>query len=115
MRGLKKFFSALTFLTAMTTIGVADETHWSCGAWDCRGWGAIRVFPDGITIDTDPEGYLNDYGYWQNYCGPDSIIIVWMESSRVEIIERHNGKYYRQLSYSFGIGSNIEETKKIGK
>jgi hypothetical protein len=38
-----------------------------------------------------------------------------MDSSRREIIHRHDRKFYHQTAYSFGIASNIEEIKKTIK
>jgi len=113
MRGIKFFL--LTFLFVSTIITEVAATEWPIGCWDCRSWGGMRLLEDGYSIDTDPEGFLNDWGVWQHFGGPDAVIVVWMESTRVEIIENHNGKFYHQTSYSFGIGSNIEEVKKIGK
>lgn len=112
---MKKLFLTLTLWLALPIMSVANEPEWWCGCWGIRSFGSVRILPDRWAIDTDPEGRLNDFAFSQNFCGSDSIIIVWMESSRVEIIENNNGKYYHQMSYSFGIGSEIEEVKKIGK
>lgn len=89
--------------------------EWPVGAWDCRSWGAIRLLSDNYCVDTDPEGLLQDWGMWQYFGNQNAIIIVWMESSRIEIIENNNDEYYHQMSYSFGIGSEIEKVNKIGK
>lgn len=96
-------------------IEIRKETDWPVGCWNCRSWGGMRLLEDGYAVDTDPEGLLNDWGVWQHFGGQSEVIIVWMESSRVEIIRNDNGKYYHQMSYSFGIGSEIEEVKKVGK
>lgn len=104
---------ALLLLCFVSELSLGNE--WPVGCWDCRSWGAIRLLEDRYAIDTDPEGLLNDWGVWQHFGGPNQVIIVWMESSRVEMIQHESGKYYHQMSYSFGIGSNIEEVKKVGK
>lgn len=103
----------LLLLVLIPSVSFAE--HWAVGAWDCRSWGAIRIFEDGYTIDVNPDGELQNWGVWQNH-NENSIIIVWLDSSLVEIIEKTpNNKFYRQGTYSFGIGSEIEETKKILK
>lgn len=109
----------IKILTIMLAISyqacIMAEQHWAVGAWDCRSWGAIRIFEDGYTIDVNPDGELQNWGVWQNH-NNNSIIIVWLDSSLVEIIEKNtDNKFYRQGTYSFGIGSEIEETKKILK
>ena len=113
MRELKLLLFSYLFFFA--TFSKAQDFDWPIGCWNCRSWGAMRLLEDGYCIDTDPEGLLNDWGVWQHFCGPDAVIVMWMESSRVEIIENNNGKYYHQTSYSFGIGSAVEEIQKIGK
>lgn len=93
------------------------EEHWAVGGWDARNWGAIRLFDFELgkwAIDVDPEGNQQDWGIWQDY-DRYSVIIVWMDSSRKEIIHKDNGKFYHQTSHSFGISSDIEEIKKIIK
>lgn len=111
MQGIK----ALTLWFLLTIIVQANEPDWPIGCWNCRSWGAMRLLEDGYCIDTDPEGFLNDWGVWQRFCGSDAVIVVWMESSRVEIIQKEKDNYYHQTSYSFGIGSLVEEVKKIGR
>ena len=116
---MRNRFWALTLLAGMAIINSSEaaqpDDHWFVGCWGIRSWGGVRAFPEGFCIDTDPEGYLNSIGYWQPFCGPDAVIVAWEDTSRMEIIENHNGKFYHQTSYSFGIGSNVEEVKKIGK
>lgn len=93
------------------------EDHWAVGAWNARSWGAIRLFDFELgkwAIDVNPEGDQQDWGVWQDF-DQHSIIIIWMDSSRTEIIHRHDGKFYHQTAYSFGIASNIEEIKKTLK
>jgi hypothetical protein len=89
------------------------EDHWATGGWNCRHWGAIRLFeePFKFATDLDPEGFLQNYGVWQDY-DQNSVIIVW-ESGKREIIAKEGNKYYNQTAYSFGISSNIEEISKI--
>lgn len=96
-------------------VEIRKELDWPIGCWNCRSWGGMRLLEDGYAIDTDPEGFLNDWGVWQHFGGTNQVIVVWMESSRVEMIQHESGKYYHQMSYSFGIGSNVEEVKKVGK
>jgi hypothetical protein len=93
------------------------EQHWAVGGWNARNWGAIRLFDFELgkwAIDVDPEGNQQDWGIWQDY-DQNSIIILWMDSSRREIIHKHDGKFYHQTAYSFGIASNIEEIQKTIK
>jgi len=93
------------------------EEHWAVGGWNARHWGAIRLFDFELgkwAIEVDPEGNQQDWGVWQDY-DQNSVIIIWMDSSRREIIHKHDGKFYHQTGYSFGIASNIEEIKKILK
>lgn len=101
----------LAFFLSCFSISYADD-HWAVGAWDCRSWGAIRLFEDNIAIDIDPEGCLNSIGAWQNF-SENAIIIAWIDTTKIEIIERSGSKFYRQCSYGFGPGSDIQETKKI--
>ena len=91
------------------------EEHWATGGWNCRHWGAIRLFekPYKFATDLDPEGFLQNYGVWQDF-DQHSVIIVW-ESGKREIIAKEGNKYYHQTAYSFGIASNIEEIKKTIK
>jgi hypothetical protein len=43
-------------------------------------------------------------------------VIIWIDSYRIEIINEHYGKFYRQMAIEgFGIVSEVEETKKIIK
>ena len=91
---------------------VYGEQHWAVGGWDCRSWGAIRLLNDHYAIDVDPEGYLMNWGMWQDF-DQNSVIILWIESSKMDIITKENNRFYTQHSYGFGISSEIEETKKI--
>ena len=88
---------------------------WPIGCWNCRSWGAIRILEDGYAIDLDPEGKLNNWGVWQHSGSENRVLIVWVESGMMEIIEKSGDKYLRQSAYSWGIGSEIEEVKKIGE
>jgi len=92
---------------------ILGEDHWATGGWNGRHWGAIRLFeePFKFATDLDPEGFLQNYGVWQDY-DQHSVIIVW-ESGKREIIAKEGNKYYNQTAYSFGISSNIEEISKI--
>lgn len=93
---------------------IMAEQHWAVGGWNARSWGAIRLLDDRYAIDLDPEGHLNDWGVWQDF-DQYSVLIVWQESSRREVISKMDGKFYHQVAYSFGIASNVEEVKKILK
>ena len=106
---VKTLFFMLAILISECTIG---EEHWAVGGWNCRSWGAIRILEDGYVIDVDPEGYLQNWGVWQER-NENAIIIVWMESSMLEIIERRDDSFVRQSAFSFGLSSEVEETKKI--
>lgn len=106
---VKTLFFMLAILVSKCIIGAE---HWAIGGWDCRSWGAIRVLDDGYVIDLDPEGDLQNWGIWQDR-NENAIIIVWMESSMLEIIERRKDKFVRQSAFTFGVSSDIEETKKI--
>lgn len=90
------------------------EQHWAVGGWNARNWGAIRLHEDPIKFATDinPDGFLQDYGLWQDY-DDWTVIIIWTESGRREMIAKDGNKFYSQVSYSFGIASNVEEIKKI--
>lgn len=91
------------------------EHHWAVGGWDCRSWGSIKLTEDFFAVDLDPQGEMQDWGAWQNY-DQHSIVIIWMDSYRIEIINEHYGKFYRQMAIEgFGIVSEVEETKKIIK
>ena len=91
------------------------EDHWATGGWSCRAWGAIRLYQDPIKFatDLDPEGYLQDYGVWQDY-DQNSVIIVWY-CGRREIIAKESDKYYHQTAYNFRLSSEVEEIYKIIK
>jgi hypothetical protein len=93
---------------------IMAERHWAVGGWDCRSWGAIRLLDDRYAIDLDPEGCLNDWGVWQDF-DQHSVLIVWQESSRREVINKSGDKFYHQMAYSFGIASQIQEIRKILK
>lgn len=113
-----RHFLLLTLCLSLAIISVADEiqrTTWPIGCWGCRSWGAIRVLEDGYAIDLTPEGKLNNWGVWQHSGGENRVLIVWAESGMMEIIEKSGDKYLRQSAYSWGIGSEIEEVKKIGE
>ena len=92
-----------------------QQITWPIGCWNCRSWGAIRVLEDGYAIDLDPEGKLNNWGVWQHSGNENRVLIVWVESGMMEIIEKRGDKYLRQSAYSWGIASEIEEVKKIGE
>lgn len=104
------FFFILLFSNAI----YGEEKHWAIGGWDCRSWGAIRLLEDRYAIDLDPEGCLNNWGVWQDF-DENSVLIVWMESNKVEIIVKDKDKFYTQSCFGFGMGSVVEETKKILK
>ena len=103
---------ALLLWLLLCSISLGEE-HWATGGWNCRHWGAIRLFeePFKFATDLDPEGFLQNYGVWQDY-DQHSVIIVW-ESGKREIIAKEGNKYYNQTAYSFGVSSNIEEVSKI--
>lgn len=89
---------------------------WMIGGWNTKHWGAIRLYEDGYVTDLDPQGDLQNWGIWQNFNGDeDEVLIIWMESSMMEIIQRSGDKYYRQSAYPFGVSSEIIEVKKIFK
>ena len=92
-----------------------QQITWPIGCWNCRSWGAIRLLEDSYAIDLDPEGKLNNWGVWQYSGSEDRVLIVWIESGMMEIIEKRGDKYLRQSAYSWGIASEIEEVKKIGE
>ena len=94
---------------------IKRKVDWPIGCWDCRSWGAIRLLDDHYAIDLDPDGNLQDWGVWQYNLHENRVLIVWMESTRIEVIEKEGDKFYRQSAYNFGPSSKIEETKKIGK
>jgi len=87
------------------------EKHWAVGYWDCRSWGGIRLSEEGYANDLGPEGQLQNWGAWQPF-DQNSIIVVWMESSKIEIITKEGDKFYTQNCYGFGISSEITETKR---
>ena len=91
-----------------------SEEHWAVGGWNCRSWGAIRLLDDHYAIDVDPDGFLTNWGMWQDF-DQNSVIILWFESSKMDIITKENNKFYTQNCYGFGISSEIEETQKIFK
>ena len=73
------------------------------------------MLEDGYAIDLDPEGKLNNWGVWQHSGNENRVLIVWVESGMMEIIEKRGDKYLRQSAYSWGIASEIEEVKKTGE
>jgi hypothetical protein len=88
--------------------------HWAVGCWDCRSWGAIRLFDVDSgrwALDLDPDGDQQDWGVWQDF-SQDAIIIMWMDSNRVEIIMKDDHGYLHQSAHSFGISSVVEPTHK---
>ena len=91
------------------------EQEWPVGCWDCRSWGAIRLLEDNTAISVDPDGNLENWGIWQYNIHNNRVLIVWMESEMIEIIEKENDKFFRQSAFPWGIASEVEETKKIGK
>jgi len=101
----------LAFFLSCFSISYADD-HWAVGAWDCRSWGAIRLLDDHYAIDLDPEGHLNSIGAWQDF-DQNSIIIAWIDTTKIEIIQKNGDKFFRQSYYGFGAGSELQETKKI--
>ena len=94
---------------------IKRQVDWPVGCWNCRSWGAIRLLDDHYAIDTDPEGRLNNWGIWQYYCSDDAVIIVWMESSYDEVIQKNNDKYFMQSLWRGDMSSKVEEVKKVGK
>lgn len=96
----------------LNTVAFSEE-HWATGGWNSRHWGAIRLYEEPIKFatDIDPDGFLQDYGLWQDY-DDWTVIIIWTESGRREMIAKDGNKFYSQISYSFGISSNAEEIKK---
>ena len=105
------FFRIVTFVLLLSG-QLNAEVHWAVGCWNCRSWGAIRLLADNYAIDVDPECDLNDWGCWQDFSA-DSVIIVWIESYRVEIIQKDTDKFSHQalLSYSSAYGP-ITEVKR---
>lgn len=90
------------------------KQDWWVGGWNTKHWGAIRLLDDGYVIDLDPEGKLQNWGIYQKFNGDDNeVLIIWMESSMMEIIRREGDKFYRQSGYPFGVSSEIQEVKKI--
>jgi len=114
-----KHFSRILFalLTVWTIIECkANDKDWMIGGWNTKHWGAIRLLDDGYVIDLDPEGKLQNWGIWQNFNGDENeVLIIWMDSSLIEIIQRDGDKFYRQSGYPFGINNEIIEVKKIFK
>jgi hypothetical protein len=110
---LTKILLSLSFAINSSSICYSDE-HWAVGGWDCRSWGAIRLLEDRYAIDVDPEGYLMNWGMWQDF-DENSVIIVWVENTKIDIITKENNKFYTQHCYGFGLSSNIEETHKTLK
>jgi hypothetical protein len=93
----------------------ADQ-HWITGAWDCRSWGAVRFYeePYRYAVDVDPDGNVNNWGYWQDF-DENSILVVWMNNNSMDMFSRMDGKVVFQTMYSFGVSNDITETKKILK
>lgn len=110
---LAKILLSLSFAINFSSICYSDE-HWAIGGWDCRSWGAIRLLDDHYAIDVDPEGCLTNWGMWQDF-DQNSVIIVWVESRKIDIITRDKNKFYTQSCYGFGISSEIQQTNKILK
>lgn len=102
-------------LLALLTMQPVADTEWPIGGWNTKSWGAIRLLDDGYVIDLDPEGKLQNWGIWQYHCSENAVLIIWMESSMMEVIAKEGDKYYRQSAYPFGISSEIQEVKKIFK
>jgi hypothetical protein len=108
---LLMFFRVAAFVLLLSG-QLQAEPHWAVGCWDCRSWGAIRLFNDNYAIDVDPEGDLNDLGCWQNF-SPDSVIIIWTESRRIEIIQKDTGKFLHQTLFGYSSAySPITEVKR---
>ena len=113
---LTKFLLSLSFAIIFSSICYSDE-HWAIGGWDCRHWGSVKISKHekygNCAVDIDPQGELQDYGFWQDY-DQHSIVILWQDSYRIEIINKHYDKFYRQVMIEgFGIVSDVEEVKKI--
>ena len=90
-----------------------SDDHWAVGGWDCRHWGSVKISKDHYAFDLNPEGIVQDFGVWQDY-DQYSIVIVWQDSYRIEIINKHYDKFYRQVMIEgFGIVSDVEEVNKI--
>lgn len=90
-----------------------SEEHWAVGGWDCRHWGSLKISEDHYAFDLDPEGIVQDFGVWQDY-DQYSVVIVWQDSYRIEIINKHYDKFYRQVMIEgFGAISEVEQTRKI--
>lgn len=102
-------------LLALTTMQPASDTEWPIGGWNTKHCGAIRLLDDGYVIDLDPEGKLQNWGIWQYYCGENAVLIIWMESSYDDVIQKNNDKYFIQSLWSGDMSSKVEEVKKIGK
>jgi hypothetical protein len=105
---------AIILWLCLINISYCDDIHWAVGGWDCRSWGAIRLFDVDSgrwALDLSPDGDQQDWGVWQEF-SQDSIIIIWMDSSRMEVIMKSDDRYFHQMAYAFGISSHIEPTKK---
>lgn len=102
-----------TVVEAVTVYEV-NQLHdgWPVGGWNCRAWGAVRLLADGYAIDLDPEGALQNWGRWQFYTEND-VIIVWMESSKIDVISKTEDQYFHQSFFPFGSSTTVEEVKKI--
>lgn len=103
------------FLFLCLSFSVCFAEDWPVGCWDCRSWGAIRLLENNYAVYVDPDGYLQNWGIWNYNIHPNRIIIVWMESDMVEVIEKQEDRFVRQSCFPWGTSSEIEETKKISK
>jgi len=93
-----------------------NAEHWITVAWDCRSWGAVRFYeePYRYAVEVDPDGNVNNWGYWQDF-DENSILVVWMNNNSMDMFVRMDGKVVFQTMYSFGTSNDITETKKILK
>lgn len=107
----KLFFLLLLYLSPITCF----SNEWPVGCWDCRSWGAIRLFEDHYVIYVDPDGNLEDWGIWNYNIHYNRVMIIWMDTNMVEVIEKEKDVFVRQSCFPWGVSSTIEETKKIGK
>lgn len=104
-----------TFLFLCLSFSISFAEEWPVGCWDCRPWGAIRLLDNRYVVYVDPDGNLQNWGVWNYNIHSNRIMIVWMESDMLEIIEKEEDKFFRQSCFPWGTSSEIEETKKIGK
>lgn len=104
---------ALALLLCLSS-SICFGDDWPVGCWGCRWWGSVRLLEDRYAIETDPEGRLLKWGCWQ-YRNENEVIIVWMESKIIEVIQKQGDEYFMQALWGLDIESPIEKIKKIGK